>query len=97
MYNIKLEKQYKYGNNMKKTVNLSLDHRVINLLSTLAAKNHVTKTKIMEEAIEMFAEKKLKQKSSIISFSGSLKKDEGLDMLNIIQSDRRNKDRGLEQ
>lgn len=82
---------------MKKTVNLSLDHRIINLLSTLAAKYHVSRTKIMEEAIEMFAEKKSKQKSDIMSFSGSLKEEEGLNILQTIQEDRRNKDVGLGQ
>lgn len=77
---------------MKKIVNFSLDHKSVNLLSTLAAKYHVSKTKIMEEAIAMFAEKKSKQKSDIISFSGSLKEEEGLDILQTIQEDRRNKD-----
>lgn len=80
---------------MKKTVTLSLDHRIIHLLSDLAAKHHVPKTRIMEEAIEMFAEKKSKQESGILSFAGSLKEEEGLSILEAIQRDRRNKDMEL--
>jgi predicted transcriptional regulator len=83
--------------NMKKSVNLSLDHRIINLLSVLAAKYHLPKTKIMEEAIEMFAEKKSEHESGISSFAGSLKEEEGLGILESIQRDRRNKDVELGQ
>jgi predicted transcriptional regulator len=96
MYNISINKQYNttinIWCNMKKSVNLSLDHRIHNLLSDLAAKYHVPKTKIMEDAIEMFAESKSKQESSILTFSGSLKEEEGLSILETIKRDRRNKD-----
>lgn len=96
MYNISTKLHYKttinIWCNMKKSVNLSLDHRIINLLSVLAAKYHVPKTKIMEDAIEMFAESKSKQESSILTFSGSLKEEEGLGILETIKRDRRNKD-----
>ena len=76
---------------MKKPVNVSLNHKTINLLTSLAAKYHVPKTRIIEDAIKMFADNKSKEESDILRFGGSLEKEEGLCILDTIQKDRRNK------
>ena len=76
---------------MKKIVNLSLDHKVVNLLGSLTERYALSKTRIVEEAIECFAEKKSQEKVSIMSFAGSIKGEEIDKMLKAIKENKINK------
>ncbi|CAL7960305.1 putative Ribbon-helix-helix protein, CopG family [Alphaproteobacteria bacterium] len=77
---------------MKKLTNFSFDQKIINLLNELSVKYSLSKTAIVQRAIEEYAHRKLSQKSEILNFAHTISADDANDMMEVIQKSRINKD-----
>ena len=77
---------------MKKAVNLRLEERIIVLLNNLSEEFHVTKTEIVEKAIEKFSKESRKKRNRLMDFAGSLNEKDADKMLNAIQEDKNYKE-----
>ncbi len=73
---------------MKKAVNIRLDERVVFTLNQLSKELNITKTEIIEKAIEMFSKNRLKKKNKLLEFAGILKKKEAENMLKEIKNSK---------
>lgn len=81
---------------MKKAMNFRLNTKSITLLSSLSEDLHMSKTDILERAIQYYAIKKMRQQSKILEFAGILTDKEADDMLKTIKSSRHNKDEEID-
>ena len=73
---------------MKKAVNIRLDERIVFTLNQLSKELNITKTEIIEKAIEMFSENRLKKKEKLLEFVGILKNKEAENMLKEIKNSK---------
>ena len=76
---------------MKKAVNFRLHQETILMLSTLESSLQMSRTAIVEAAIECYAKKKLKKQASLMSLAGSLPSDDADELLKLAKSSKKNK------
>lgn len=76
---------------MKRAVNFRLSPQSINLLSILEKKLHTSKTDVVEQALQVYAQKKLTKQNSLLQFAGILDEEEAAEMLAIIKTSRQNR------
>jgi hypothetical protein len=77
---------------MKQLMNFRFDPQVIASLEALAEHLHCSKTRIVEEAILRYAEKKQIQRSGLFSLAGSIPNDEADSMLEAIRNSKNRKE-----
>jgi len=77
---------------MKKAINLRLDESMILILNQLSKEFNTTKTKIVENAIQLFSKIKKKEQNELLQFVGILKENEANKILDAIQKDKNSKD-----
>lgn len=76
---------------MRRAVNFRLSHEAIGVLSMLEEELSVSKTAVVEQALQLYARKKRKPKNSFMAYAGMLSEEEGDAMLAVIKSSRHNK------
>ena len=72
--------------------NFTFQPKTKNLLDMMCEKYGVSRTKVMEEAIEEYAVRRANEKANMMSFAGSIAKEDGSTILEAISEDRRNKE-----
>lgn len=77
---------------MKQVVNFRLSNRAITALSMLEDKMHISKTAVIEEALQLYAKKVLRPQGEIFEFAGILSDKEADSILEAIESSKTNKD-----
>ncbi len=77
---------------MKRAINIRLEERTILLLNRLSKEFQMTKTEIIEKAIEHFSKESHHEKNHLMKFAGVLREKDADDMLEAIREDRNNKD-----
>ena len=77
---------------MKRAVNLRLEESIIFTLNQLANEFNTSKTDIVEKALKFFANKKQKEKNSLLKFAGILKNSDAKKLLNDIELNKNSKD-----
>ena len=75
---------------MKQPINFRLSKPAIFILFSLAKLLHISKTKVIEEALVNYAEKNMLSNSVLLKYAGILKKEDAEEMLQSI-SDKHNK------
>ena len=80
---------------MKSATNFRLESNTLTLLSQLAEQLETTRTGVVEQAINSYAQSRLKKHSRLMSFAGTLDNDEAEALLTNIRSTRRNKIRDI--
>ena len=81
---------------MKKLANFSFDQRTINLLNKLSEKYSLSKTVIVQKAIEEYADHKMTEKSNILNYAGTMSDEDADIIVSFIGKDRVNKDMVIE-
>lgn len=81
---------------MKKATNFRLSNQTTRTLSLLEKKMHLSKTTIVEKAIQFYAKKELASQHPLLKFSGILDDDEADSMLESIREHKHNKDTEIE-
>lgn len=76
---------------MKKAVNFRLKPETLVLLTMLEQKLHISKTEIVQQALDFYAKKELSNKNDILSYAGVLSEHESVQMLELIKSSKYNK------
>ena len=84
-YNIMKEPQ-------RPTVTITFTPKIRNLIISMSERYAMSRSKIISEAVAMYAEKKAKEVGSLMSFAGSIKDDQGKEILEIIKKYRINKE-----
>jgi len=77
---------------MKQVVNFRLSNRAITALSMLQNKMHLSKTAVIEEALQLYAKQKLRQEDKLFEFAGILTDKEAENLLNTVSSNKMDKD-----
>jgi len=77
---------------MKRAVNIRLDEQIIYILNQLTQELQVTKTEVIERAIELFRKENQIKQNNLLQFAGSLKSSEANKMLQEIQESKNSKD-----
>ena len=77
---------------MKQAMNFRLNPHTLNALRALEHLLHLTKTKIVEDAILRYAEEKNCRRSQFFSLAGSLSDEEADDLLRSIQQSKTRKE-----
>lgn len=77
---------------MKQAMNFRLDTEVVTVLTVLEEKLHTSKTRIVEEAVRLYAKKKLPVKNSLLKYAGSINDEDAAEMLKVIRHTKHNKD-----
>lgn len=77
---------------MKQAINFRLNNQAITALSQLENKMHISKTAIVEQALQWYAKKMLFSKGKLIEFAGILNNKEADALLHTIKSNKVNKD-----
>jgi hypothetical protein len=80
---------------MKQPTNFRLSKQAIFVLFSLAKLLHISKTKVIEQALLNYAEKNMPTKSILLKYAGVLKKEDAEEILQYI-SDRHDKDIDIE-
>lgn len=82
---------------MKQAINFRLSKHSITVLSVLAQRLELTKTEIVEKALQAYFEKEyVEQHSPLMAFAGILSNDDADDMLQAIYSSRTDTERDLD-
>ena len=76
---------------MKQVVNFRLSNKTNTMLLLLAKKKSLSKTEIVEKAINSYAESALNEKHPLSEFAGILSDKDADDMLHAIRTDKKNK------
>ncbi len=76
---------------MKQAMNFRLSQHAALTLSILEQELHLSKTSIVEQAIECYAKKKIRQKNSLLKFAGCFNEEEAEMILEEIKKSRHNK------
>ena len=77
---------------MKQVCNFRLNEQTISVLGVLQKRLHCSKTAIVERAIQTFARKKMPRHHKLFTFAGILSECEGDAMLNLIKTEKHNKE-----
>lgn len=77
---------------MKQVVNFRLSEQAINVLGILEKKLHYSKTAIVENALQLYADKELTKQAAILKYAGILNKQDADSMLATINKNKNNKD-----
>jgi hypothetical protein len=77
---------------MKQAVNFRLSNQAMTALSRLEDKMHISKTVIVEEALQLYAKKILFPQGKLFEFAGILSDKEADMLLDVIKSNKINKD-----
>jgi hypothetical protein len=77
---------------MKRAVNLRLDESAIVTLNQLSEKLHVTKTEVIEKAINFFSKQNNLKHNQLLEFAGKLKSSEADTMLQSIADNKNSKE-----
>ncbi len=81
---------------MKRAMNFRLSKQAVSMLFSLSETLEMTKTEIVEDALQKYFEKsKLGQHSPLSEFAGTLDDADANQMLESIYSDRVNKDKDI--
>ena len=76
---------------MKQAMNFRLSKHAALTLSILEHELHLSKTSIVEQALELYAQEKIKAKNSLLKFAGCFNGKEAEKMLENIKASRHNK------
>ena len=76
---------------MKQPVNFRLSQHALLVLNMLEKKLHVSRTAVIEESLQFYAERKFKSQLVIMRFVGTLSDEASSNILKIIKKGRRNK------
>jgi hypothetical protein len=77
---------------MRKAVNFRLNTQIRHILSTLEQHLCLSKTAIVEDAVQSYAKHMLQQYHPLLECVGSLENEDAKTMLNAIQSTKHNKE-----
>lgn len=77
---------------MKQVMNFRLSNHAVSTLSVLVKKLHTSKTAVVEQALQIYAEKELPKQNLILGYAGILDDVEADSMLEVIKSSKHNKD-----
>ena len=80
------------GGLMKQVVNFRLNHQAIAALLLLEKTLHVSKTAIVEKALQLYAKKELGARKSIMQYAGVLSEKDASSILDAIESSKHNKE-----
>lgn len=76
---------------MRQAINFRLSSQAIFALTSLAKRQHVSKTEIVERALDIYAKRDQKSTHALLKCAGTLKEKEAEDLLQTIYSDRHTK------
>ena len=79
---------------MKQAVNFRLSNHATAILALLVAKLNTSKTAVVEEALDVYAEKKMAE-HPLLKYVGVLNDEDADEMLTAIKSSRKNKTREI--
>ncbi len=77
---------------MKKAVNMRLEENTVILLNSLSKELAITKTDVVERAIEFYSRDKSKKRNELMAFAGTLDDDDAKIILESIAESRVDKD-----
>ena len=77
---------------MKKAVNMRLEENTVILLNSLSKELAITKTDVVERAIEFYSQDKVKKRNELMAFAGILDDDDAKIILESIAESRVDKD-----
>jgi hypothetical protein len=81
---------------MKKMVNFRLNEQIIGIISLLENKLHCSRTAVVEQALQFYAQKKMAEHENILKYAGVLSAQDANIMLSNIKDSRQNKDVSIE-
>ncbi len=77
-------------------MNFRLNSRTVARLSTLSKELHLSKTDVLEKAIDFYAKKQMRSQSDLMKFAGILSEEDANKMQSAIRESRHNKDEDVE-
>lgn len=77
------------------TVTITFTPKIRNLIVSMSERYGISRSKVISEAVETYAEKKAKEVGSLMSFAGSIKDNQGKEILEVIKKHRINKEEGI--
>lgn len=81
---------------MRHAMNFRFKPDTIVTLQQLEELLHISKTAVLEEALRLYAKKKLAVTQTLLQFAGKISKKDSNDMLKSIKSSRKNKNKLIE-
>ena len=81
---------------MKHAFNFRFDEKTVVALSVLQKKLHVSKTAVIEKAIHAYVKRELSSQQKLLVFAGILSSEDADAMMDVIKSEKHNKNMDFE-
>lgn len=80
---------------MKQVMNFRLSSEAVSILAVLKEELQTSKTDIIEDALRLYAKKKLAHEQPLLKYAGILSENDAQTMLSSIRSSRKNKKKDI--